>query len=214
MNVFRVFATGQARGKVTQEYAGLIYASKKDEDLFELDDFTGRPFRRKWRVPTLCVNMPRLPRPDFFNFSPEFVCNQRVVELAGEPLEMSGELLPVKVEREKGRFFVFNCTNCINALDHKRSKWAAVGAKSKRLVKPAFLPERFGEPTLFKIEEDGATRLYCVERTGDPDDGEFKALVEKHGLTGLRFESIWSDIKGSQRVSQSANCVRLATAAT
>jgi hypothetical protein len=35
--------------------------------------------------------------------------------------------------------------------------------------------------------------MYCVEFTGDPDDGEFKAVVEHHGLTGLEFELVWTD---------------------
>ena len=37
--------------------------------------------------------------------------------------------------------------------------------------------------------------MYCVEFTGDPDDGEFKAVVEHHNLTGLTFEAIWTDEK-------------------
>ena len=42
-------------------------------------------------------------------------------------------------------------------------------------------------------------RIYCLERSGDPYDGEFKALVEEHDLTGLEFELIWSDRKTTAR---------------
>jgi hypothetical protein len=63
------------------------------------------------------------------------------------------------------------------------------------LKRPAFLSSRFGEETLFKIPEDRATVIYCAEFTGDPDDGEFKAVVEHHKLTGLTFELVWTDEK-------------------
>jgi hypothetical protein len=29
-------------------------------------------------------------------------------------------------------------------------------------------------------------------RTANPDDGEFKALVESAGLTGVTFKKVWS----------------------
>jgi hypothetical protein len=35
-----------------------------------------------------------------------------------------------------------------------------------------------------------------VERTGDHRDGEYKALVEHHGLTGLSFHLLWSEEDG------------------
>ncbi len=49
------------------------------------------------------------------------------------------------------------------------------------------------EAWVFKIPDARRTNMYCVEFTGDPDDGEFKALVEHHGLTGLQSKLVWSD---------------------
>ncbi|MBN9689582.1 MAG: hypothetical protein J0M24_05035 [Verrucomicrobia bacterium] len=61
--------------------------------------------------------------------------------------------------------------------------------------RPAFFGSRFGEESIFKIPEDRATALYCVERTGDADDGEFKAVVNASGLTGIEFDLVWTDEK-------------------
>jgi len=125
--------------------------------------------------------------------------NERAVELAGEPLEMSGELLPVTIEGESGNFYIYNATNCINVLDPGKTVWKSLGAQNeyREPAKPAFIAERFGEQSIFKFPEDGAVGIYCLERTGDADNGEFKAVVERSGLTGLRFELVWTDVKGS-----------------
>jgi len=176
-------------------YAPLVTKSDRDENWLGLDEFNGKPFSKKWRELELIISMPRLPRPDFFDFGGSvFVCSERALELAGDPLEMAGELLPVRIKSEKGRFRLFNPTNCIEVLDSKKSKWERWGpaGQYERLVKPAFVRNRLGEISIFKFPEDGASRIYCIERSGDPDDGEFKAAVERHGLTGLEFELVWS----------------------
>ena len=68
------------------------------------------------------------------------------------------------------------------------------GSETFRLLsKPAFHGKRFGGECLFKIPEGGAHRIYCLERSGEADDGEFKALVEHHKLTGLEFTLVWTD---------------------
>jgi len=125
------------------------------------------------------------------------VCDARAAELAGEALEMSGELLPVTIEDEDGDFFIFNATNCINVLDKEKSTWRQLDAKGeyKELQSLEFLPARFGEESIFKFPEEGAIGIYCLERTGDANEGEFKAVVEKHALTGLEFKLVWSDEK-------------------
>jgi hypothetical protein len=109
-------------------------------------------------------------------------------------MEMSGEFLPIRVEGGKGEYWIYNITNTINVVDEKKSEWQKLGPSlnDRMLKKPAFIPSRFGDETIFKIPEDRGARMYCVEFTGDPDDGEFKAVVEHHNLTGLEFKLIWS----------------------
>ena len=117
------------------------------------------------------------------------------MRLAGEAMESAGEYLPVEIEGEAGEYRLYHTTNCINVVDGERSGWHCYGpaGEYRELVRPVFKAERFGEESLFKVPENHGIRSYCLERSGDPDDGEFKAVVEHHGLTGLSFELIWSD---------------------
>jgi hypothetical protein len=198
MKVFEVHTTAKPPGKFT-DYASLLDATPENEKIVGLDDFAGVPFPRKWRRITLCINMPLLPRPDFYGYGGGvFVCNPRAFELTSHAMGMSGELLPVNVQGERGTFYIFNCTDCLNVVDHEKSKWRILGGRYRILKTPAFI-DRFGEGTLFKIPEHADSTIYCVERTGNPEDAEFKALVEHHGLTGLRFELIWSSERRRSR---------------
>lgn len=159
--------------------------------------FKGIPFN-KWKPQTFYVEKPLIPKPNFFTIgATAFACDERARELAAGPLEMSGEFLPIKVEGEKGKFWIYNCTNCINVVDAKKSKYwkFGPGPDDRQMDRPAFFSSRFGEETIFKIPEDRATLVYCVEFTGDADDGEFKAVVENSGLTGLKFKMVWTDKK-------------------
>jgi hypothetical protein len=162
------------------------------------EPFKAVPFGRSWKVPIFYIEEPLIPRPNFFNVGVSaFVCDEKARELAAEPLEMSGEFLPIKVEGEKGKYWIYNCTKCINVVNPKASKWSKFGPRpnDRMMEKPAFYAARFGEGTIFKIPEDRATLVYCAEFTRDWEDGEFKAVVEHHGLTGLIFEEIWSNEK-------------------
>src|SRR4051812_29489041 len=65
------------------------------------EGLNGKPFDRKWKVPTFYFEKPLAPRPNFFNICLTMVCDEKAREIAGEPLEMSGEFLPICVEGEK-----------------------------------------------------------------------------------------------------------------
>lgn len=80
-------------------------------------------------------------------------------------------------------------------LNHKKSKWKQIDRDFKLLKQPVFFGDRLPrDVSLFKIPEFAA-KTYCLERTGKPKGNEFKALVEKHGLTGLQFRLVWADEK-------------------
>jgi hypothetical protein len=193
MRVYKISALAKPPKSRFQEYAGLFA-----EDVvwrFIGDGLKGVPFDR-WKRQPFYINKPMLPKPNFFNIGPTaFVCDEKAREIAAEPLEMSGEFLPIKVEGEKGKFWIYNCTNCINVVNAKASKYwkFGPGPNDRQIDIPAFFASRFGEETIFKIPEDRATLVYCVEFTGDPEEGEFKAVVEHHKLTGLEFKLVWSD---------------------
>lgn len=203
MKVYRVHGSCEIRGKAghAQQVLAALGGSRGKTPRFMLDEFQGKPFSRQWRPIKYWLDKLLLPRPDFYHLSGAFICNERALLAAGEPIERCGELLPVAIEGEQGEFKLFHVTNCINVLDRDKSEWRTEGPSKHYkqmtqtftyLDKPAFRAERFCEETLFKIPEN-AVHTYCLERSGDAEDGEFKALVERHGLTGLRFEFVWSD---------------------
>ena len=193
MKVYAISRLAKPKGRY-QNYA-LLDLQERDAKLLNLAKvFHGRPFPREWKPLELYNTTPLRPKADFYGFGGGWVCSERAVELAGEPLEMCGELLTVSIQGESGRFFIFNCTNCMNVLDPIKSQWSTYGpdGEYKHLDQPAFYPERFDETCLFKIPEDGASTTYCLQRSGEADEGDFKAIVELHSLTGLKFDLVWS----------------------
>jgi len=194
MKVYGVSTLAKPPKSQFPNYAVLYADNQVYKFLNTVWEFDGKPFSKPWKKQKLYIENPRLPRPDFFTFGiGKFVCNERARELVAEPLEMCGEFLPVEIEREEGKYWLYHVTHCLNVVDDKKSKWRYLGpGHSSRIIdRPAFIGERLGEESLFKIPEDNGGTIYCLERTGDPDDGEFKALVGQHHLIGLEFELIW-----------------------
>lgn len=109
------------------EYVGLLANDAVWKFIVENGDFRGIPFS-KWRSQTFYVDKPLYPRPNCFHIGVgAFVCDEKAREIAAEPLEMSGEFLPIKVKGENGEFWIYNCTNCIKVVDANASKWRKFG---------------------------------------------------------------------------------------
>jgi hypothetical protein len=196
MKVYEFSPVGKPKERRLKEYSLLV----TDEAAFEYiyqhgESLNGVPFAGEWKVPTFYIEKPLIPRPDFFNAVLGLVCNEKAREIAGEAMEMSGEFLPIRVEDIKGEYWIYNITNTINVVDEAKSEWQKLGPgpDDRMLCRPAFISARFGEETIFKIPQDRGARMYCAEFSGDPDAGEFKAVVEHSGLTGLEFTLVWTD---------------------
>jgi len=196
MKVYEFSPLGRPKGRRFKEYSLLV----TDDDTFDYiyqhgKGLAGIPFAKEWKVPRFYIEKPLIPRPDFFNAVLGLVCNENAREIAGEAMEMSGEFLPIRVEGVAGEHWIYNITNTINVVDEQKSDWQRLGPGpgDRMLRKPAFISARFGDETIFKMPQDRGARTYCVEFTGDPDDGEFKAVVEHSGLTGLEFTLVWTD---------------------
>jgi hypothetical protein len=182
-------------GTKHKEFASLS-SKRSDRKLLDSQKGRGLPFTM-WRKVQLFVYNPGDPRPDFFRFGLEYVCNQRVCELVGSILEESGQLLPLTIEGETGFHCLYNCTTVLDVLDPDGSIWEFhKESGTSKIVVPSFHANRFGKAQLFKYPRSGLVRLYVVERTGDYRDGGFKALVERYGLAGLRFDLLWTDKDG------------------
>ncbi len=198
MKVYEIDSLAKPGDRRFKEYAWLVAEDEVwDRIMPDGEAFNGVPFG-KWKTQKFYYEQPLAPKSNFVHLcASAFVCDEKAREIAGGPMEMSGEFLPIRVEGGKGKFWIYNITNTINVLDLKRSRWEKLGPRpdDRALQKPAFISSRFGEETIFKIAEDRGTGMYCVEFSGDADDGEFKTIVEQSGLTGLTFKLVWTDKK-------------------
>jgi hypothetical protein len=201
MNVYRVLPSIEDPRTKKEVFSAVNVKSKKDAAWLNLaipDEFDGKPFPRKWRPIALKLVEPTHKRPDFYHLEPRIlVCSEWALNVVRDCLLQSGELLPIQIEGERGEQQIHNITKCLDVLDKKASVWKVMTPDWKRLVRPAFRPKRLGSASLFKISEDYGLRIYCVERTGKPGDGEFKALVEQHKLRGLEFQLVWTSGSGA-----------------
>jgi hypothetical protein len=120
-----------------------------------------------------------------------FIVDTRASTVLKPILEECAEMLPLK--RYKGRaYHLLNVLNCVDCLDEQRTKWR-VGKKNKTrfaIDEFQFIPERLPDSMLFRIPKNVA--LFTV--VGHPKArAEFKTIVEREGLTGLKFDEVWSE---------------------
>jgi hypothetical protein len=129
------------------------------------------------------------------------------VEVLGDTLGRAGELLSVKIAAsgDAGPYHIVNVTRLLRkALDPAKSTYREGDRAYRRLQMPAFHADQIpANVSLFKIPQNYGGQVYCVERTGEPGAGEFKALVEHHGLKGLEFRLVWSDGKAKPSPARS-----------
>ena len=196
MNVYEIVSGCEEEapsGKVRALFACVTFQAKDEEWL--LRELQGKPFSKPWRTLELRFDKPKLAHADFPEFDyPALVCGERAMAIVGDLLRETGELFPVQVRGDQQKYQLHNIARMeARLLDHKKTAWQTIGAE-KCVEVPAFHADRIGaQLKLFKIPEDHGLGIYCVERTGK--DGEFKALVDRHGLTGLRFKLVWTDGK-------------------
>lgn len=157
--------------------------------------FDGECVAAQWSPPGVWCPSPRKKTGDFWGIGSSCV---PAVTLAAYPViqthvEMSGEALPVTFEGVE--LLILNVTEVNNCLDHEMCKWRDDGGRKRLNIDAGyhFCPERFTESSLFRLPETcRSARIYCVERSGDPEE-DFKAAVETAGLTGLKFTQVWQE---------------------
>ena len=120
-----------------------------------------------------------------------FVVDTSAAEVLKPILEQCAELLPLKGYKSRA-YHLLNVLNCPDCLDEQRTKWR-VGKKNKTrfaIEEYAFMPEKLPDSTLFRIPKNVA--LFTV--VDHPNSSaEFKKIVEREGLTGLKFDEVWSE---------------------
>jgi hypothetical protein len=152
--------------------------------------FDGRPIGEEWHSPELYVRHPLLEKPDIWGalgFSHTFAFEEWATDVVQTFLDQAGEQLPLSYENRK--LVLLNVTYVLNCLDHKRSRFVA--NMPHMIDEYVFYADRL-DYSLFKIPETRMSEMLCVEGGAAPE-AEFKAMVEQHGLRGLRFERIWAN---------------------
>ena len=142
------------------------------------------PKASTWVPPEVYIDQPLAKRGDFFEFwdCSAFAISPRAFKVLKDILLPAGELLPLI--HEGVEYKVFHVVERFDCIDKKRCPdWEdqMMNSEPKLVFKPKLLPPF----SIFKFEGD-AVDYYVIERTGDPKT-EFKAAVEHHGLTGLKF---------------------------
>jgi hypothetical protein len=146
------------------------------------------------------------------------IIHNRAKDILQPILEKAGELLPLPCKGQT--FWLLNLLQYWDCVDVERTQWTGPHENIRKggpwppysfdRVESAsgpqwemtgsmpsipqwpvvYLPERFGEGSLFKPPECPVMPVRVLERTGDPTT-EFKAAVEHHGLKGIRFKLEW-----------------------
>jgi hypothetical protein len=183
MKVFKIQNDGN-------HYQYFLGRTNEDDEILQMD---GTPKLESWKAPNVLIYMPKLKRGDFFQFaSNHLITSPRATEALRNFLEMSGELLPVPYKGEE--YTLLNVTECIDCLDQDKCEWLLNKDTGERIypLKYVFRRGWFTESPLFKIPESCAREVLLVEGMRNPDQ-EFRAVVERNGLKGLRYTLLWSD---------------------
>jgi hypothetical protein len=156
-------------------------------------DMDGSSKIQTWVPPAVYVLMPKLKKGDFYQFNPStLITSERATEALRSHLEAAGELLPLVHEGEQ--FTVLNVTQCINCLDTAKTDWYLVPDTGQK-IRPkryVFHSGRFIESTLFKIPETARAEIFVLEGLHPPEE-EFRAIVERQKLQGIKFVEVWND---------------------
>lgn len=158
----------------------------------ELLTFNCEPRAQTWQDLMVYVQNPKVKPKNFFAMpSGIIVCDKYALDVCRTLFEMTGEILPIQVERGP-KLFIVNVLECLNGLNYDTTQWAYYKDGTKgRILKYGFHPERvLNESSIFKIPETSKTDIFCWADIKNPDD-EFYHLYHKHKLTGLIFEELF-----------------------
>ena len=153
--------------------------------------FDCEPKKQIWEDDLFYIYNPKIKPKNFYSTGGgSLVFDEKTLELCRTVFEMSGEIIPVQVERG-ANLYILNILGCMNGLDYDNTKWDYYNDGTKgRILNYAFLKERvMNESTIFKIPETSKTDIFCFADTKDRQD-EFYHIYHDNNLTGLIFEEI------------------------
>lgn len=149
--------------------------------------FDGFPVGNAWQPLEMYVRQPTRKKPDIWGLANTLAFEPHAREILQLCLDQSGEQL--KLPFEGRELIVLNVTYVIDCLDKDASDYDP--DLPHMIDEYVFHQDRL-DYSLFKIPETRmSSEILTVEGLASPDD-EFKPLVEKHGLKGLRFKKLYS----------------------
>ncbi len=179
-----------------------VVCHPNDANILRDDYFAGCPYPHEWKAVELELEQPTIRRMDFYGFGERaFACSE-MAQMHCSPLWEEGEFFPVTIKGIKGKYFLFNCTNCRSFLNPAKTVWEAANSSSplKKIKTYAFHRDRLDDGCVFKIPEDGAVGIFALDhRTYEEGHEALMTLVKRYRLTGLEFKLVWSDKKPKAR---------------
>ncbi len=151
-------------------------------------DFEERELEEE--APELAAMRIRNGAGDFPHFSPAcLVLSERARKVLGTYFDPYGEIRPITQERES-MFFVFHCTNVVDALNHDLSEFEYYQDGDIRDVKQYVFQESLIESNLvFRMRSPSPFNIFVGEKV--------IAEVKKHRLVGLQADMIYDSTKDS-----------------
>jgi len=168
-----------------------IQPTKKIGSVLDFLKFDCKSRINDWKEIEFYVYNPKIKAKNFYNMgSGNLIFDEKTLDICRTVFEMSGEILPVRVERGS-TLYLLNILDCKNGLDYENTVWDFYNDGTKgRILKYAMHEERvINESTMFKIPETSKTDIFCFAETKDRKD-EFYCLYHDNNLTGLIFDKI------------------------
>jgi hypothetical protein len=152
--------------------------------------FDGYPVEGKFEKLKMYVRQPTLKKPDIWLIANTLAFEDEAAAEVQLCLDQSGQQFKLPVDDRK--LIILNVTYVIDCLDQEKTELADPDLPFM-IDKYEFHADRL-DYSLFKIPQTMRGEILTVEGIAHPNE-EFKPLVEKYGLKGLRFEEIWSSDK-------------------
>jgi len=181
--VYKIWADDDYQALDSVNYEAYSAARKKTWK------FDGYPIDGKFEKVEMYVRQPTLKKPDIWELANTLAFEDGAAAKVQLCLDQAGQQFKLAFAGRK--LVVLNVTYVIDCLDKMLSVYDP--DLPHMIDKYVFHEDRL-DYSLFKIPETQHAAILTVEGLASPDD-EFKPLVEKHGLKGLRFEELWSSGK-------------------
>jgi len=175
-----------------------IFVMSNDYKLKKISDFdTGKKKADNWNPPGIRWfnddgrNLDKYKDPDisYISDSSSLIVNPRMHDLIALVVNDVTELLPIPFNREI--WYLLNVFNQVKALDKANSRYKIYSTgEIGWLIKPAFLADKTPHNKLFKIPENPA-RIYFAEHHPDDNENNFKNIIEKNNLFGIKFVKVF-----------------------